>query len=165
MTHIAPPPPTRNFPSATQQRSHSQRLAAVVLLFVALGSGVAGAALDRLYVRMREPRAVLRDTSFHPLSQALRSPTDADRRQIRAELKRELDLTPAQDSSIHLIVTQRSGEFNALREEMRPRVERLVHDLRAEIEQVLTPDQRTRFRSFQEKGPEALGSNGATVAP
>ena len=165
MTDIAPPP-MRSFSSSTQRRARTQRTtAAVVLLFVALGAGVAGAALDRLYVHLRPATAVLRDTTFHPLSQALRAPTDEDRQHIREELKRELDLTAAQDSAIHVIVMQRSGEFAALREEMRPRVERLVHDLRTEIEQVLTPEQRTRFRSFQERGPEALGSNGATPAP
>lgn len=164
MTDIAPPPV--RFSAATERRARTQRTrAAVVLLFVALGSGVAGAAVDRLYLHLRPTTAMLRDTSFHPLSQALRAPTDEDRRHLREELRRELDLTAEQDSAIHVIVTERSGEFSALRDAMRPRVERLVHDLRSEIEQVLTPEQRTRFRSFQERGPEALGSNGAPTAP
>src|SRR5262245_40801679 len=116
MTDIAPPP-MRSFSSASERRAKAQpTAAAVVLLLVAPGAGVAGAALDRLYLRLRPTSAVLRDTTFHPLYQALRSPTDEDRRQLREELKRELELTPAQDSSIHLIVMQRSGEFSALRE-------------------------------------------------
>jgi hypothetical protein len=163
MTDIAPMRPASS--SASEKRVRTQRTAIIVLCFVALGSGVAGAALDRLYTHVRTPRAVLSDTNFHPLSQALRTPDDDDRRQIREELQRELDLTPAQDSSIRTILMQRSGEFAALREEMRPRVEALVHLVRADIEQILTPDQRTRFHSFQARGPEALGSNAATVSP
>jgi Spy/CpxP family protein refolding chaperone len=44
---------------------------------------------------------------------------------------------------------QRAGEFSALREEIRPRVERLVSDVRSDMEQVLTPPQRERFRRLQ----------------
>jgi len=48
-------------------------------------------------------------------------------------------------------MTQRAGEFSALREEIRPRVERLVADVRRDLEQVLTPDQRERFRRLQRR--------------
>jgi len=121
----------------------------MLLVFVAIVGAVAGAAIDRVFVR-RGGSPTLTDTTFHPLSQALRVPTDADRRHLREQLSRRLELTAAQDSTIDSIMRHRSGEFNALREELRPRVERLVTDVRADIEQVLTPEQRTRFRAMQQ---------------
>jgi Spy/CpxP family protein refolding chaperone len=49
----------------------------------------------------------------------------------------------------------RAGEFSALREEIRPRVERLVSDVRSDMEQVLTPEQRERFRRLQTSRDDA----------
>jgi len=123
-------------------------LAALLIALVAVVGGIAGAAIDRLVVN--RSIATIRDTTFHPLSQVLRVPTDADRRRLREELSRELELSPAQDSAIDIVMKRRSGEFNALRDELRPRVERLVLDVRADIEQTLTPEQRTRFRALQQ---------------
>ncbi len=44
-----------------------------------------------------------------------------------------------QDSAIDSVMTTRAGEFNALREEIRPRVDLLVTTVRADIEKTLTP--------------------------
>jgi Spy/CpxP family protein refolding chaperone len=75
-------------------------------------------------------------------------------------LKSALDLTAAQDSAIESVLSARAGEFTALREEMRPRVDRLVTDERADIEKVLTDRQREEFRRLQQRGREQLVSNG-----
>lgn len=126
------------------------RLLAVVVIIAIIGASVvAGVAIDRVLLRRQVTRAMFPDTGFHPLSSALRSPTPEERRRIRAELSHELALTPAQDSAIDAIMMQRAGEFSALREEIRPRVERLVSDVRSDMEQVLTPPQRERFRRLQ----------------
>jgi Spy/CpxP family protein refolding chaperone len=98
---------------------------------------------------------VFADTGFHPLSSVLRSPTPEERRRLRGQLSRELALTPAQDSAIDAIMMQRAGQFSALREEIRPRVERLVSDVRADMEQVLTPQQREQFRRLQLRDGDA----------
>jgi Spy/CpxP family protein refolding chaperone len=124
-------------------------VAVVVLCVIALGSGLAGAALDRLALRADASPIAFPDTSFHPIESILRSPTAADRRAIRAELTRQLHLTPAQADTIDSIMNRRSGEFRALREEMRPRVQQLVDDVHASIERVLTPEQRAQFRRMQ----------------
>lgn len=124
-------------------------VAALVLAGTVVASIVAGIAIDRLLLRPAAGRTVLADTSFHPLSSALRSPTPNERRRIRSQLSRELGLTPAQDSAFDAIMMQRAGEFSALREEIRPRVERLVADVRSDMEQVLTPRQRERFRELE----------------
>lgn len=138
-------------------------VAALLIAFVAIVGGVAGAAIDRVLVQRRGPTLV--DTTFHPLSQALKVPTDADRRRLREQLSKNLGLSAAQDSVIDSIMNHRSGEFNALREELRPRVERLVLDVRADIEQVLTPDQRTRFHALQEAMGTARPNLRASGSP
>ena len=114
-----------------------------------VASVIAGVAIDRVLLRAPSAPTLLADTGFHPLSSALRSPTPEERRRLRKEMARELKLTPAQDSAFDAIMMQRAGEFSALREEIRPRVERLVSDVRSDMEQVLTPAQRERFRRLR----------------
>lgn len=133
--------------------------AVMTLAALVLGSGIAGAAIDRAVVRT-DVVNTLNDTAFHPLSSILRSPTAADRQQYRAQLARALDLTPAQDSAIDRLMTDRAGEFSALREEIRPRVDHLVTDVRAGIDRVLTDRQREAFQRLQQRGREQLVSNG-----
>jgi hypothetical protein len=124
-------------------------LAVVVLCALALGSGLTGVAVDRMILRHATSRVAFPDTSFHPIESILRSPTDADRRAIRGELTRQLSLTPQQAATIDSIMNRRSGEFRALRAELRPRVQGLVDSVHASIEQVLTPAQRDVFRRLQ----------------
>ena len=78
----------------------------------------------------------------------------------RLELSQALGLTPAQDSAIDNIMSTRAGEFNALREEIRPRVDLLVTSVRADIERTLTTEQRDKFRALQRRDREQLVSNG-----
>lgn len=142
--------------SATGKLEIPARWVAVVVLGATVAASlVAGIAIDRLLLRPSATSPVLVDSSFHPLSSALRSPTPAERRRVRAELTRELALTPAQDSAFDAIMAERAGEFSALREEIRPRVERLVSDVRSDMEQVLTPEQRDRFRKLQMRRDDA----------
>ena len=137
----------------------SKTRAIVALTALVLASTVAGAAIDRVMVRTQRTRT-LYDTTFHPLSSILRSPTAADRLFYREQLKSALDLTASQDSAIDRVLSNRAGEFSTLREEMRPRVDRLVTDERADIEKVLTDRQREEFRRLQQRGREQLVSNG-----
>lgn len=123
-------------------------VAALVLGATVAVGVIAGIAIDRVALRPGSS-TMFADSAFHPLSSALRSPTPEERRRIRAQLSRELSLTPAQDSAFDAIMMHRAGEFSALREEIRPRVEQLVSDVRSDMEQVLTPDQRERFRKLQ----------------
>ena len=127
----------------------ARSLAVLVMVAIMVVGVLAGVALDRVLLSSRVQAAVFPDTGFHPLSSALRSPTPEERRRLRAELSRQLTLTPSQDSAFEAIMMQRAGEFSALREEIRPRVERLVSDVRSDMEQVLTPAQRERFRRLQ----------------
>ena len=137
----------------------SKTRAIVALTALVLASTIAGAAIDRVMVRTQRTRT-LYDTTFHPLSSLLRSPTAADRLFYREQLKSALGLTASQDSAIDRVLSNRAGEFSALREEMRPRVDRLVTNERADIEKVLTDRQRDEFRRLQQRGREQLVSNG-----
>ena len=130
-------------------RGSTRTRAVVLLMALMLASAGAGAVLDRIVVAQRPP--IIRDNRFHPLSSVLRSPTDAERRQLRAELDRELDLTAAQDSALDRIMNGKAGEFQALRDEIRPRVELLLADVRREIDMILTPEQRARFHELQQR--------------
>jgi len=127
----------------------TRSLAVIVIAAIIIASVVAGVAIDRVLLRRPSAPTMLADTGFHPLSSALRSPTPEERRRLRSELTRELGLTSAQDRAFDSIMMQRAGEFSALREEIRPRVERLVSDVRSDMEQVLSPTQRERFRRLQ----------------
>lgn len=122
-------------------------LAALTLVAVAVASLLTGAAVDRAY--MRRSARIVGDTTFHPLSSALRTPSDADRRQIRAELSTALDLKPEQERVIDSILTSRSGQFEELRASIRPRVESLLNNMRADVETALTPDQREKYRKLR----------------
>jgi len=130
-------------------------VAALVIGATVAASVIAGIAIDRLVLRPDTASAAMAESGFHPLSSALRSPTPLERRRLRSQLSRELVLTPAQDSAFDAIMMQRAGEFSALREEIRPRVERLVSDVRSDMEQVLTPAQRERFRQLQTRRDDA----------
>ncbi|HVZ76515.1 MAG TPA: hypothetical protein VG818_00870 [Gemmatimonadaceae bacterium] len=128
----------------------ARSVAVVVLCGIALASGLAGAAIDRMIVRADSAPMPAPDTAFHPLSAVLRSPTPQDRRALRAQLARELGLSATQVAQMDTIMDRRAGEFNALRDEIRPRVERLVSSVRSDIEGILTPAQRERFRRLQQ---------------
>jgi hypothetical protein len=133
----------------TEGRTGSRWVAIVALVAVAAGSGLGGAAVDRAVVR-RSVR-IVGDTGFHPLSSALRSPSAADRQQYRTELSAALSLTPDQNRIIDSILDSRAGQFEALRESIRPRVDGLVADVRGDVERVLTPLQRDRYRELQHR--------------
>jgi hypothetical protein len=133
--------------SVPVQATRGRTVAALTLVVVVIGSALGGAALDRVY--LRKSTRIVGDTAFHPLSSALRTPSDADRRQIRDELSAALTLTPEQARVIDSIMRQRSGQFEDLRGSIRPRVESLLADLRADVEKVLTPEQRDKYRKLR----------------
>lgn len=135
----------------TPPRVPARPLAVVVICAIVLASAFAGVAVDRVVLRASRAEPVFPDTGFHPLSSALRTPTLEDRRRLRAELTRELGLSAAQDSAVDAIMTRRAGEFSALRDEIRPRVEKLVANVRGDVEQLLTPAQRERYRRLQNR--------------
>jgi hypothetical protein len=126
--------------------TRSKTVAIVTFVLVGVGSALAGAAVDRAYVY--KATRFVGDTTFHPISTALRTPSDADRRRYRAELGSALSLTAEQSRVVDSILDQRSGQFEALRAAIRPSVDTLVTAVRRDIDAVLTPAQRARYRAL-----------------
>ena len=60
-------------------------------------------------------------------------------------------MTADQRRLVDSIMNRRAKDFSALREEIRPKVESLILDVRLEIEKILTPEQRERFRLLQQE--------------
>jgi hypothetical protein len=132
----------------SSEQERARRLAALTMVALALASAIVGAALDRLLVRVRSAPSVLADSGFHPLVSILRSPTDEERRRVRAQLASDLGLSPRQARSVDSVFDAHAGEFRALREEIRPRVEQLTSSVRRDVEKFLTPAQRTRYQQL-----------------
>jgi hypothetical protein len=122
-------------------------VAIVTLVIVAVAAALAGAAVDRAYVG-RSMR-IVGDTSFHPMSSAMRTPSPADRQRMRQELSSALSLTADQNRLVDSILNTRADQFDKLRSDIRPRVDSLVSVLRRDIDAVLTPEQRERYHALQ----------------
>jgi hypothetical protein len=122
-------------------------VAILTLVIVALAAGLTGAAVDRAYVG--RAMRIVGDTSFHPISSALRTPSPADRQRMRQELSSALSLTADQNRLVDSILNTRADQFDRLRADIRPRVDSLVSVLRGDIEGVLTPEQRERYHALQ----------------
>jgi hypothetical protein len=131
----------------TEPRNNGRAVAVAVIVAVAIASAFGGAAIDRAYVH-RATRLV-GDTTFHPISSMLRSPSEADRLRYRTELSEALALSADQNRVVDSILTHRAGQFDGLRTSIRPQVERLLDEVRHDIETVLTAEQRTAYRKLR----------------
>lgn len=65
-------------------------------------------------------------------------------------LEGHLDLTANQRRQIDAILERTHGEAELLRHEMQPRLEHLFETTGTEIEAILTPEQREKFRQLRE---------------
>src|SRR5260370_32356931 len=115
-------------------------LAIAVICALVVASAMAGVAVDRIVLRARATTLILADTGFHPISSILRTPTPEQRRALRTALEKELRLTDAQIPAVESIFDAHTQDFRALRQEIRPKVERLVDSPRADNERVLTSE-------------------------
>jgi len=71
-------------------------------------------------------------------------------------LKRELELTPAQEDSVQAIFARHRPQMEALWHEMRPRFDSVRAAVNAEISAQLTPAQRTKFQELERRMDERL---------
>ena len=62
-----------------------------------------------------------------------------------ARLDRELKLTPSQHATIDTVLTRREADLRALMAETRPRFDSIAARTRADIQAVLSPEQRDQF--------------------
>ena len=73
---------------------------------------------------------------------------DSMRQRANAEFARALDLTPAQATAVDSVMSQDFRSVNALREEMRPRIEAIIAGTRQRIDSLLTPAQREKYHAL-----------------
>lgn len=162
-------PPTGEQPASTppggepggSRRGPTPRLvAALVLALVAVSGVLCGVALDRLVL---SPHGRGRAWAFG--ARGVRSP-EVLRREARARFARELQLTPDQSARIDTIMTHQVVRMRAIRDSVRPSLDSVIVDTRRQIEAVLTPDQRQRFRRFPfQPGGRGLRRGGPRRMP
>lgn len=81
-------------------------------------------------------------------------------------LTRELDLTSTQQTAIDSIMAGNEAEFQALEQEMRPRMKSFLERTRGQIDSVLTPAQREKFHKFgPPDGPHEPPGGGPAGPP
>jgi Spy/CpxP family protein refolding chaperone len=118
--------------------------AAVVLaLCVSVGT-IAGVVLDRVLLipnhigRRAPPRG---PRALWPASQAA----------SRDRLATELALTDSQRVKLDTVLSRQTARFRAAREVIQPRVDSIFQQTRAQIDSMLTPQQRDQLRNIRDR--------------
>jgi Spy/CpxP family protein refolding chaperone len=66
-------------------------------------------------------------------------------------LQQELGLTDAEREAVREIVRRHRGEMRAVYETVKPRIDSIQAEVRAEINAMLTPDQQQRYTALTER--------------
>ena len=115
--------------------STSPRAAAALLIVGALLAGtVLGIAGDRAYL-------------WH--THRIAPPHGARLGMLVEHLDRQLNFSPQQKQAVAQIVERHRARIEALSASVRPQMRQELDATNAEIEKVLTPEQRTKFESLQ----------------
>jgi len=158
--------------AAPSKRAPSRLL--VVLMLVALfGAGmVAGVTLDRLVLHHRHGPFAGMGPSGAPGrgSPEERAARRADmHRRLADRMSRELGLSPEQRQQLDAMLPRHEAAFDSLRAEMDVRLRTLLDSTGAEVERILTPDQKTKWeavrRRFREPGPPPLPESRRPPVP
>ena len=109
----------------------------MVVVIVAFVAGIlVGVAGDHLYL-IHSGRLFPRRASHFA----------ADR--MAEHLGRELQLTPQQKSQVQQIIEAHRAKIDAAMSSVRPQVRAEIDATNADIEKILTPDQRTKFANLR----------------
>jgi Spy/CpxP family protein refolding chaperone len=132
-------------------------IAAVVLVLVAVACVLAGAAAERYTMLHR----------LGPLgSFLLHDDSPGGRERMRGHLKRDLNLTPAQQTRIDSIMANRVQQSQRLRVAIDSQLRTLILDTRAQIDSVLTPAQRQKFHEgIRKRGGDATHADATQPPP
>jgi len=132
----------------------STRTTAVVVVIVAFIAGLfVGAAGDRLYLFRAHrlfPGHHMADFAAH---------------RIVDRLDRELHLTPQQKTQVQQIIDRHRVRIDAVMGAVRPQVRQELDVTNAEIEKILTPDQRTQFAKMRMRMPGGRRGMGPPPPP
>ena len=123
----------------------SPRAMAAVVVCVTLIAGIlVGIGLDRAFFRPRHG-------PFGPFVVFRGAPNaDSARIRMRAEFARQLHLTPDQQARIDTIMQRRMAVLDSIRKTTMPQIRSLIGATQAQIDSVLTPDQRDKFQSLRQ---------------
>jgi hypothetical protein len=146
----------------------TRRQATLVLVLVLLAGMLIGMAADRLWLRRHWGGRPGRGGPGGPFAEGqgrgpggppgifrggmppVMTPEFAAKRrqEMVRRLTRDLDLTSTQQQAIDSIMAGNEAEFQALEQEMRPRMKSFLERTRGQIDSVLTPAQREKFHRF-----------------
>jgi Spy/CpxP family protein refolding chaperone len=116
--------------------SLSSRTVAAVVVIVAFFTGaLAGVVGDRVYI----------------FRHGLPRPPRAMTSRIVEHLTHELNLTKPQHDAVAAIVERHRVRMDAIADSMRPQMQKEIESANAEIEQQLTPEQKTKFAQLRMK--------------
>jgi len=76
------------------------------------------------------------------------------RRNMVERLSAELALSPSQRTKLDSVMERQAAAFKRIREETQPKIKALVDSSRAQIDQLLTPDQRAKYAKIRERNEE-----------
>ena len=142
------------------------KLAAVLVMVVILCvGGVAGIVLDRLVL---QPRAFGASGSGMMGRRPPRGPEGMPFERGQSErFARDLGLSDAQRVKVDSIMMRQMYGFRSARESIQPRMDSLFAETRAQIESVLTPEQRTKLGTMRERGAfgRRRGGHGSPGGP
>ncbi|HEX6534344.1 MAG TPA: hypothetical protein VF041_07095 [Gemmatimonadaceae bacterium] len=133
-----PPSTPAPSPSPGDHRPRGARATTWLTVLAALLIGIAiGVFADRMVIRHRwAARGVARG--------AFAGGAAAAQRHMSDRMARALDLTPAQRVRVDSILARNIREIEQVRQEVRPRMRAILARTRAEMDSVLTPEQRKK---------------------
>jgi Spy/CpxP family protein refolding chaperone len=79
---------------------------------------------------------------------------------IVERLDRELHLTPQQKTQVQQILDRHRARIDAITSSVRPQVRQEIDTTNAEIEKILTPEQRAQFAKMRMRMPGRRGMGG-----
>ncbi|HXG58816.1 MAG TPA: hypothetical protein VNL91_07320 [Thermoanaerobaculia bacterium] len=122
---------------ATAPRGTRAKTTAVLVVIVTFVAGaLVGVAADRFYLASRRDRF----PSYFARAMTPR---------IVKHLDRRLDLTPDQRRQVEEVLERHRGRIDAISRATRPQIRREIEAANAEIEKILTPEQRERFAKMK----------------
>ncbi len=124
-------------------------LAGLVVALTFIVGMLTGAVFDRSFTRASAATVPPPRREGPPGSPRERAGREQHRERFVQQLTRELDLNPEQVARIDAITRTREQRMNVLWSEVQPRVQALLKETRAEIDQVLTPVQRAKLQELR----------------
>jgi Spy/CpxP family protein refolding chaperone len=125
--------------------TRSARTFAVITVIATLIVGfLIGVVADRVWLVHHGPRPGARSQRFMV-------------ERIVKRLDRDLDFTAPQRAQVTQIIQARQQRISTLLTDVRPQIRREIDQTNAEIEKILTPEQRTKFEQIKMRVRRAHG--------